>query len=455
MAQFFEIAQSKTPSEEADRLFMEIEDIKKDILTHDKFTDALIVKAKSTKTPRFIVGNRGTRSEPREESCNQGKRAKRQRTVLRRQQILRPLESGGVEGENPPSDCGQDGAIQHQGSMFQQIKARESKIAELSSGGTDTSAVFKEVDPLTGEESYFMTQIGTSNMPEDDGDSLREMGKEFRAFVSDAKNQRMFKKDKLVRLLGNYKRAIFPEYPERAIIESILDELIRMPDMTRKDALLSLTPLMRPNVRQSFDRVLTMNSNHHVFKKMIGNPCDGSEDWRSEKDSKTGRGRRGGHNNGGQPKKQKTDHQGDGKNPETETATREAAEEAENHDLALRRARGSPTLGELLKTNKPKPREAAIAFFICFTTGARMKETLNLRVEVREVVTKDGNEFWRFHIRSSKTDPFCKRMETLTIPMDMRHGVPLALELRAQLKYRDSGLVLKILEGHTRIASDY
>ncbi|CAG5089405.1 Oidioi.mRNA.OKI2018_I69.PAR.g12205.t1.cds [Oikopleura dioica] len=110
---------------------------------------------------------------------------------------------------------------------------------------------------------------------------------------------------------------------------------------------------------------------------------------------------------------------------------------------------------ELLKTNKPKPREAAIAFFICFTTGARMKEALNLRVEDREVVTEDGNEFWRFHIRCSKTDPFCKRMETLTIPMDMRHGVPLGLELRAQLRDRDSGLVLKTLEGHTRIASDY
>ncbi|CAG5084493.1 Oidioi.mRNA.OKI2018_I69.PAR.g10654.t1.cds [Oikopleura dioica] len=524
-AAFYEHTKTQAQTEEADRLVVEIEDIRKDMATHDKLTDSLI------KEIAELEANRDKSLEIKMREPNAKKRSEEENKFYDR---WNPSE---IESKLRRLIADKMERYSLKGAMFAQIKTRETKITELSQNTAESAAVFKEKDPLTGVESYYMTQVGSTNLPQDEGDSLRDMGKEFRAFVTDAKTQRTFRREKLLKLLGNYKRAMTPEYTERAIIESVVDELIRMPDMTRKDALLSLTPLMRPNVRHQFDRAMTMNTTHPTFKKMIINPCDGSEDWRSERDSKPGRGRRGGHGSGSQSKKQKTDHQSENANPTPEGSGSsgehwEVAEamatfnynEAEIDDVIqhfLDRLLTRPTLKayayekgittiqdvvasqmkktltakqkrkiktwcehraresaaetlqypkqaevvdepeairlweELMRTNKPKPREAAIAFFICFTTGARMKEALNLRIEDREIVKEEGKEFWRFHIRSSKTDPFCKRMETLTIPMEMKHGVPLALELRAQLRDRDSGLVFKNLEGHTRIASDY
>ncbi|CAG5104069.1 Oidioi.mRNA.OKI2018_I69.chr1.g1078.t1.cds [Oikopleura dioica] len=302
-AAFYEHSKTQAQTEEADRLIVEIEDIRKDMATHDKLTDSLI------KEIAELEANRDKSLEIKKREPNAKKRSEEENKFYDR---WNPSE---IESKLRRLIADKMERYSLKGSMFAQIKARETKITELSQNTTESAAVFKEKDPLTGVESYFMTQVGSTSLPQDEGDSLRDMGKEFRAFVTDAKTQRTFRREKLLKLLGNYKRAMTPEYTERAIIESVVDELIRMPDMTRKDALLSLTPLMRPNVRHQFDRAMTMNTTHPTFKKMIINPCDGSEDWRTEKDSKPGRGRRGGHSNGGQSKKQKTDHQGENASP--------------------------------------------------------------------------------------------------------------------------------------------
>ena len=80
-----------------------------------------------------------------------------------------------------------------------------------------------------------------------------------------------------------------------------------------------------------------------------------------------------------------------------------------------------------------------MAFFFTYVTGARMGEVLNLRIEDRSILKENDKEYWRFHIRSSKTDPFCKRMETLNVPMDIEHGAPITTELRHQLRDKTKG----------------
>jgi len=109
---------------------------------------------------------------------------------------------------------------------------------------------------------------------------------------------------------------------------------------------------------------------------------------------------------------------------------------------------------ELFKTGKPKPIEAAIAMGLCFCTGARMGEVLNLRIEDTKTIDDEG-KFLIFFIRSSKTDPFCKRMETLNLPLSIEQVVPLGEAIKRQMRGRTKGLILSQLNKSTRMASDY
>ena len=108
----------------------------------------------------------------------------------------------------------------------------------------------------------------------------------------------------------------------------------------------------------------------------------------------------------------------------------------------------------LFATGKPKPIESAIAFGLCDCTGARMGEALALRIEDTKTIQDEG-EFIRFFIRSSKTDPFNKRMETLNLPTSIEHIVPIVEEVRRLMRGRREGLVFSKLNGSTRMASDY
>jgi len=108
----------------------------------------------------------------------------------------------------------------------------------------------------------------------------------------------------------------------------------------------------------------------------------------------------------------------------------------------------------LFVTGKPKPIESAIAFGLCYCTGARMGEVLALRIEDTKTIQDEG-EFIRFFIRSSKTDPFNKRMETLNLPTSIEHIVPIVSEIRRLMRGRREGLVFAKLNGSTRMASDY
>jgi integrase len=109
----------------------------------------------------------------------------------------------------------------------------------------------------------------------------------------------------------------------------------------------------------------------------------------------------------------------------------------------------------LLDTGKPKPREAAIAFGITYVTGARMGEVLQLRIEDHTIKRDDGREFFRFHIRSSKTDAFCRRQEALHLQIDTEHAVPLVAEVKRLLLGKKKGLLLPNLKSCTRTCSDY
>jgi integrase len=89
----------------------------------------------------------------------------------------------------------------------------------------------------------------------------------------------------------------------------------------------------------------------------------------------------------------------------------------------------------LYDTGKPKPIESAIAFGLCFCTGARIGEILNLRIEDTKTIQDEG-KYIRFFIRSSKTDPFNKRMETLNLPTSIEHIVPIAEAVKKQMRVR-------------------
>jgi integrase len=108
----------------------------------------------------------------------------------------------------------------------------------------------------------------------------------------------------------------------------------------------------------------------------------------------------------------------------------------------------------LFSTGKPKPIESAVAFGLCYCTGARMGEVLALRIEDTKTIQDEG-EFIRFFIRSSKTDPFNKRMETLNLPTSVEHVVPIVSEVRRLMRGRREGLVFAKLNSSTRMASDY
>ncbi|CBY09599.1 unnamed protein product [Oikopleura dioica] len=110
---------------------------------------------------------------------------------------------------------------------------------------------------------------------------------------------------------------------------------------------------------------------------------------------------------------------------------------------------------ELLKSGKPKPKEAALALAICYISGARMGEALSIRIEDCQFKKDSGNEFFEAHLRSTKTNPFAQRKETLTLPLSVEHAVPAASEIKKLCHNKKSGLLFPALDGCTRTASDY
>lgn len=94
---------------------------------------------------------------------------------------------------------------------------------------------------------------------------------------------------------------------------------------------------------------------------------------------------------------------------------------------------------ELLKIGKPKPKEAALALAICYLTGARMGEALSIRFEDSKFVKDSGNEFLEAHLRSTKTNPFAQRKETLTLPLSIQHIVPISNEIKKLCHNKRSG----------------
>ncbi|CBY41017.1 unnamed protein product, partial [Oikopleura dioica] len=111
--------------------------------------------------------------------------------------------------------------------------------------------------------------------------------------------------------------------------------------------------------------------------------------------------------------------------------------------------------GELIKSNKDKAIEAAIAFALCYVTGARMGEALALRYEDAELKKDESREFYSFHIRSSKTDPFCKRLECLTLPLTTPHAIPIALRIRSMFDKNKRGFLFPLLKQNTSTATGF
>ena len=83
-----------------------------------------------------------------------------------------------------------------------------------------------------------------------------------------------------------------------------------------------------------------------------------------------------------------------------------------------------------MSSKKPKAIEVAVAFGMCYVTGGRMCEVLALKYEDAKLKKDDNREFNTFPIRSSKTDPYCKRAEALILPLSVPHAVPLAQRIR-------------------------
>ena len=84
-------------------------------------------------------------------------------------------------------------------------------------------------------------------------------------------------------------------------------------------------------------------------------------------------------------------------------------------------------------------KEAALALALCYTTGARMCEVLGLQFEDCRITKDSGNRFFEAHIRCSKTDPFCLRKETLTLPLSVKHAVPVAEEIERLCQKQQKG----------------
>jgi len=110
---------------------------------------------------------------------------------------------------------------------------------------------------------------------------------------------------------------------------------------------------------------------------------------------------------------------------------------------------------ELLRSGKDKAVEAAIAFALCYVTGARMGEALALRYEDAELKKDEGREFYSFHIRSSKTDPFCKRLECLTLPLSTPHAIPIAVKIRSMFDKNKRGFLFPLLKQNTSTATGF
>ncbi|CAG5094395.1 Oidioi.mRNA.OKI2018_I69.XSR.g13518.t1.cds [Oikopleura dioica] len=525
------------------RLQLEIDDIRGDLAMHDSITDELIAEMKT------LVENRERSIAIKAAEPNARKRTAEENQFYDKNnpkeiaEVLEKLSSKKMERYNAKSG------------MLKAIKIREAEIADLTFKKGDSAATHTEVDPVTGKISYFKTQVAAIDLNQHEGENIDDMGRLFRQFVTDPKKQRSFKGAELLELLRRYKEAMGPEHSAKPVVTAIIDTLIKMPDMPRRNALLRCSSLMTATTQHDFDYTLSMNWTTPHHKKWMQAAMDGSEDWRNNgKDGNNKKGRRGGFNDQGTYKKQRTDQpngqktdqsedqkgkSGRGRGREmtwlefehlkeiwdvTEALTNPEAEEADDEstiqnfldrlldkpklkayaygkgvviiqDVAAsklkkpltsklkrqiklwceRRARESAKESlqfpkqaevldepeavklwdELMETNKPKPREVAVAFFVTYVTGARMGEALSLRIEDRSIMKEAAKEFWRFHIRSSKTDPFCKRMETLNIPMNINHGVPLAEELRHLVRDKNSGLLFPLLDEKTSIAGDY
>ena len=68
-----------------------------------------------------------------------------------------------------------------------------------------------------------------------------------------------------------------------------------------------------------------------------------------------------------------------------------------------------------------------------------MCEVLALQYEDCRIVEDSGNRFFEGHIRSSKTDPFCRRKETLTLPLSIKHAVPIAEKMEELCRKQRKG----------------
>ncbi len=64
-----------------------------------------------------------------------------------------------------------------------------------------------------------------------------ELGREFRAWITNSKTQRTFNKDELLKLLSRYGNAMSPDINEKATIELLKNKIIRNPELPRKTML--------------------------------------------------------------------------------------------------------------------------------------------------------------------------------------------------------------------------
>jgi len=78
-----------------------------------------------------------------------------------------------------------------------------------------------------------------------------------------------------------------------------------------------------------------------------------------------------------------------------------------------------------------------------------MGEALSIRIEDCQFKKYSGNEFFEAHLRSTKTNPFAQRKETLTLPLSVEHAVPIASEIKKLCYNKKSGR--RITTGSSRI----
>ncbi|CBY40596.1 unnamed protein product, partial [Oikopleura dioica] len=165
------------------------------------------------------------------------------------------------------------------GTITKLINERENKIVALETTDKEHSRVTSDIDPTTGEKRFWRTQLGTNLLPQPDGESLENMGREFRTFLCTTATQRTFLRDDLMKLLSRYTKSMGPTLSaEKQVIDKIKDDLIRNPDLPRKEALVSCQAIMTPQMRHDFERTLTINMSNPHYKKQILAPADGSMD---------------------------------------------------------------------------------------------------------------------------------------------------------------------------------